>query len=144
MTLPIPTQRIAVTTTKMPNAVRKTTIPETLTSVPSYPSEVSTFGFSFGSCVCMFRLQYLRQMRVVGHHQRTRCQVGAVVRCPQRSHRHRYRDVLKNPPAEVQVPRSILEVRLDQPEQIECLGEDHPLANLDQTALVLLDVLREQ
>src|ERR1700674_2632144 len=111
MTLPIPTQRIAVTTTKMPSAVRKTIIPETLTSVPSYPSEVSTFGFSFGSCVCMFRLQYLRQMRVVGHHQRTRCELSAVVRHPQGSHSHRHRDVLKNSPAEVQIACRVLEVR---------------------------------
>src|SRR5580698_4991544 len=141
----------AVTATKMPSAVRKTTTPETLTSVPSYPSEAST---STGSCslccskgeLCdgMFGLQNLRQMRIVGRDQRTRLQIAAIDSYPQRNHGYRHRRVLQNSPAEMQVPRCVLEVRLNQPEQIEELGKDHPLANPRQPFFVPLDVPRQQ
>src|ERR1035441_1987887 len=130
----------------MPSAVRKTTIPVAFTSDFSYPADasISSPEWSSGSCqrpcpespsepsslcVCMFRLQNLRNMRVVGLHQRTRLQARAIEGDPKGNHRNRYSHIFENPPTEVEVARRILEVRLNQPEQIEGLGEDHPLAH---------------
>src|ERR1700760_2778705 len=117
-----------VTATKIASAVRKTAIPVTRTSVCSYPNEVSTSS-GFGpcepscssSCVGMFGLQDLRQVRVVDLNQGTGFQLHREIHKPETDQRPRYRDVLKDSPAEMQVSRSILEVRLDQPKQVERL-----------------------
>src|SRR5215831_9498615 len=92
----------------------------------------------------MFRLQNLCDVRIVGLYQRAGLQVVAVIGDPDGDHCDRDGYVLKDSPAEVQVAGSILEIRLDQPEQIECLGEDHPLANADHALFVALDIAREK
>src|SRR5271169_4460904 len=92
----------------------------------------------------MLRLQNLRQMRVVGLHQRPRLQACAIEGHPEGDHRHRYGHIFENSPAEMKIAGSILEVRLNEPEQIECLGKNHPLAHPDQTLLVALDVARQE
>src|SRR5208337_4275186 len=92
----------------------------------------------------MFRLQDFRQMRIVGLHQGARLQLHAEVGYPDGHHRHGHGNVLQNSPTEVQVARGVFEIRLDEPEEIEGLGEDHPLANADEALLVALDVAREQ
>ncbi len=88
----------------------------------------------------MFRLQNLRHMRIVGLHQRTGLQACAEKGYPERSHCHRHRRILQNSPAEMEVARGILEVRLDQPKQIECLRKHNPLADQDKPLLVALDI----
>src|SRR5215469_3125388 len=92
----------------------------------------------------MFRLQNLCNVRIVGLHQRTALQVVTKGCNPDGHHRDRDRYVFKDSPAEVQVAGGILEIRLDQPEKIKGLGEDHPLTNEDQALFVALDVTREQ
>ena len=63
---------------------------------------------------------------------------------PEGNHGDGHGDVFQDSPAEVQIAGGVLEVRLDKPEQIEGLGEDHPLADADQALLVALDVARKQ
>src|SRR5215469_5491114 len=92
----------------------------------------------------MFRLQNFSNVRIVGLHQRTALQVVTKDCDPDGHHGDRDRDVFKDSPAEVQVAGSVFEIRLDQPEKIEGLGEDHPLANQYQALFVALDVTREQ
>src|ERR1039458_3174888 len=141
----------------MVSAVRKTRTPETRTSDRSKPAEASTSSPEWSSgfcqrpcpessslCVDMLRLQYLRNMRVVGLHQRTRFQLHAVKGRPKGCHRHRHGDVFKDSPTEAQVARRILEVRLDQPEKVEGPGEDHPLANPHEALLVALQIARQE
>src|SRR3569833_959093 len=92
----------------------------------------------------MFGLQNLRDMRIVGLHPGASLQVVAVDGDPHRSHRDRDGDVLEDSPAEEQVARSIFEVGLDEPKEIECLSKVHPLADADHALLVALDIAREQ
>src|ERR1039457_2991067 len=141
----------------MLKAVRNTTIPVTFTSDFSKPADtsISSCEWSSGSCqiprpewsslcVGMFSLQNLRDMRIVGLHQRPGLQTVAEEGNPEGNHRYRYGHILENSPAEVEVPCCISEIRLNQPEQIECLGKHHPLANPHQPLLVPLDVPRQQ
>src|SRR6202041_1596770 len=141
----------------MPSAARKTTMPVTRTSDCSKPAEASTSSGPCepscisSSCLCppplcmdMLRLQNLRQMRIVGLHQRPHLQARAVDRHPEGHHGHGHGDVLQYSPAEVQVARRVLEVGLDQPEQVKSLGEDHPAAYRHQPLLVPLDVPGQQ
>src|SRR5436305_3984776 len=143
MTLPIPKQRMPVTATKMARAVRNTTIPVTRTSDNSYPADVSiSSGWgpcepsSSSLCCGMFRLQNFCSMRIVDLDQRPGLQLRAEIRQPEADQRRRHGNVFENAPGEVEVPRRVFEVRLNQPEQVERLGENHPLANPDQPLLV--------
>src|ERR1700684_1426978 len=92
----------------------------------------------------MFGLQNLCDVRIVGLHQCARLQVMAVESNPQGNHGSGHGNVFKDSPAEVQVAGGVFEVRLDEPEQVEGLGEDHPLADANQAFLVALDITRQQ
>src|SRR5215472_1098803 len=107
----------------MPSAARKTTIPVTRMSLRSYPCDASiSSGPCGGSWLSldngMFGLQNLRQVRIVGLNQCAGLQAVAEERSPEGDHGHGHGNVLENSPAEVQVARGILEVRLDQPEHV--------------------------
>src|SRR5579862_1091186 len=140
-----------VTATKMARAVRNTTMPVTRTSESSYPAEVSISSGS-GPCepssssLCggMFGLQDFCGMRVVELNQRPRLQVGAEVGQPEGDEGHGNSDVLKDAEREVEIPGGVLEVGFNQPEEVEGLGKDHPLADADEALLVALDVARQQ
>src|SRR3569833_3811273 len=92
----------------------------------------------------MFGLQNLCDVRIVGLHQRAGFEVIAVVSDPEGNHCDRNSDVLEQTPAEVKMTGGVLETRFDQPEQIECLREDDPLANANHSLLVALDIAREE
>src|ERR1017187_116868 len=92
----------------------------------------------------MFRLQDFRQMRIVGLHQWPRLQAVTEKGHPEGNHGHGDGYVFQNSPTEMEVARGVFEVGLDEPEQIEGLGEDHPLADADEALFVALDVAREQ
>src|ERR1017187_8021050 len=92
----------------------------------------------------MFRLQDFRQMRIVGLHQWPRLQAVTEKGHPEGNHGHGDGYVFQHSPTEMEVARGVFEVGLDEPEQIEGLGEDHPLADADEALLVALDIAREQ
>src|SRR5580704_12492096 len=140
-----------VTATKMANAVRKTTMPVTRTSESSYPAVVSiSSGLGpcepscSSSCCGMFGLQDFGQMGVVGLDEGTGFEVNAEVSDPERDKGAGDGDVLKDAEGEVEISGGVAEVGLDEPEQVESLGENHPLADVNQTFLVALDVARQQ
>src|ERR1700755_1007835 len=92
----------------------------------------------------MFGLQNLCNVRIVGLNQCARLQIVAVESNPKGNHGDGHGDVFKDSPAEVQIAGGIFKVRLDEPKQIEGLGEDSPLADANQAVLVALDVARQQ
>src|SRR5215472_3884723 len=115
-----------VTATKMASAVRNTTMPVTRTSESSYPADVSICSGS-GPCdpscssLCdgMFRLQNFCGMRIVELHQGPLLQLREEVSQPETNQGNGNRHVFENAPREVEVPRGVLEVGLDEPEKIE-------------------------
>src|SRR5579871_3328945 len=125
-----------VTATKMASAVRKTTMPVTRTSESSYPADMSISSGS-GPCdpscssLCdgMLGLQDFLGVRVVSLDQRTGFEVGEEQRHPEAGQGDGYGDVLEDADGEVKIPGGVFEVGLDEPEQVEGLGEDHPLAD---------------
>src|SRR6516164_2864619 len=138
-----------VTATKMARAVRNTTMPVTRTSESSYPADVSiSSGFGpwepscSSSCCGMFRLQDFCRVRIVDLHQRPRLQVAQEDSQPEADHGDGHRGVLQDAPREVEIAGRVLVVGLDEPEQVERLSEDHPLANADHPLLVALDIAR--
>src|SRR6266567_3224342 len=140
-----------VTATKMAKAVRNTTIPVTRTSESSYPAEVSISSgsgpcepSSSSLCCGMFGLQDFCSMGIVDLDQRSGLELGAEPGQPEADQRRGNGNVFENAPREVEIARGVLEVGLDEPEEIEGLGEDHPLADAYQALLVALDVAREQ
>src|SRR5271170_1165875 len=96
------------TTRKAISELRKTAIPVALTSDASYPGcGVETLTGSFGLCVGMIGLQYLRQVRIVDRDQRPLLQLRKVPRHPKGDHRDRDGGIFKDPEAEVQVAPGI-------------------------------------
>src|SRR5215469_9770541 len=141
-----------VTATKIASAVRKTTMPVTRTSVSSYPALASISSLSgpcepscsWSSCCGMFGLQNFRQVRIVSLNQRPGLELDSEIGDPEADQRTGDGDVLEDSPREMQVARGVFEVGLDEPEQVEGLGEDHPLADADKALLIALDVARQQ
>src|SRR5580698_9368565 len=94
--------------------------------------------------MCMLRFENLRHMRIVGLDYWTSLEIDAEVADPEGSHGDGDSNVFEDAPAEVKIAGSILEVGFNEPEEIEGLGEDHPLADAREALLVALDVAREQ
>src|SRR6476620_1220364 len=140
-----------VTATKMARAVRNTTMPVTRTSESSYPADVSiSSGLGpcepscSSSCCGMFGLQDFCGVRIVDLNERSGLELGAEISQPEADQRRGHGNVFKNAPREVEVPRGVLEVGFDQPEEVKGLGKDHPLAYADQALLIALDVAGQQ
>src|SRR5579864_5170226 len=90
------------------------------------------------SCVGMFGLQDFFEVRVVGLDEGTGFEMGAEDGHPEAGQGDGYGDVLEDAEGEVKIAGGVLEVGLDQPEEVEGLGEDHPLAHAHEALLVAL------
>src|SRR5580704_1612788 len=140
-----------VTATKMASAVRNTTMPVTRTSESSYPAVVSiSSGLGpcepscSSSCCGMFGLQDFCEVRVVGLYEGSGLELGQEVSDPEGDQGGGDGDVLEDAEGEVEISGGVLEVGFDEPEEVEGLGQDHPLADSDQALLVALDVARQE
>src|ERR1700757_5150810 len=101
----------------------------------------------WGSCsgvlgVCMFSLQNLRKVRIVGLYQRPLAELTDIGDHPEGDHGSRDGYVLQNTDGEVQMARR--KVRLDEQKHIPAAREDHPHAHHHDAALVALDIAREE
>src|SRR6187402_80629 len=94
----------------------------------------------------MFCLQDLGGVRIVENNDRACHELGQVVSHPECDDRNRNCDVREYPEVtrEVKVSTCVREVRFNQPEEIEGLGEDHPSSEEEHLLAAVLEVAAQK